>query len=383
MKKIYFATRVRGFFKHLFNEKNIKWTIVGNKDTYEINSSNRKLISKLVRGKLLDYLGIIQVKKCRQESADMYGSFNRFLNADKPYFIYLENPTALYHYSLGRAESYLGKRNILNRLNDKNLKSVVCMSKACYETFDKLCGVSDNELSKHIVYPYVPENRHIDEEKIIQRCKEKHIELLFISQGIRFISKGGLEVVEAFKKLRKNNTNINLTIITSQKDIDESIIENIKEIEGINMLEFGFSYNELEKIYSNSTILLHPTSDDSFGLTILEAMKSGLPIISTDLYAIPEMVKDGVNGFLTEPKFWFFDKKNMPNKEVWNNRNSTIYSTEISIDLVNFIYDRVLLLNNDRDILLSMSKKSYFISNEAPFSTEYIINQWNDIICNY
>lgn len=61
----------------------------------------------------------------------------------------------------------------------------------------------------------------------------------------------------------------------------------------------------------NSTLLLHPTSDDSNSLTVLEAMKAGLPIISTKLYAIPEMVKDGVNGFLTEPKYAFFDNNNL------------------------------------------------------------------------
>lgn len=36
--------------------------------------------------------------------------------------------------------------------------------------------------------------------------------------------------------------------------------------------------------------------------TILEAMKAGLPIISTDVGAIPEIITDGKNGLLVEPK---------------------------------------------------------------------------------
>lgn len=46
----------------------------------------------------------------------MYGSFNRFLKTDKPYFIYLENPLALYHYSIKRKTLY-EDREQLERLS--------------------------------------------------------------------------------------------------------------------------------------------------------------------------------------------------------------------------------------------------------------------------
>ena len=33
----------------------------------------------------------------------------------------------------------------------------------------------------------------------------------------------------------------------------------------------------------------------------MEAMASGLPVISTNMSGIPELVEDGLNGFLTKP----------------------------------------------------------------------------------
>ena len=39
-----------------------------------------------------------------------------------------------------------------------------------------------------------------------------------------------------------------------------------------------------------SDILIHPTYVDTFGVVVLEAIAHGLGIISTDLYALPEMV---------------------------------------------------------------------------------------------
>ena len=130
----------------------------------------------------------------------------------------------------------------------------------------------------------------------------------------------------------------------------------------------------------NSTLLLHPTSDDSNSLTVLEAMKAGLPIISTKLYAIPEMVKDGVNGFLTEPKYAFFDNNNLPNPQVWDNRKKTIYSTKLDENIINFICSKVELLLLDRELLLKMSLNSLRLANTPPFDESTIISEWNKIL---
>lgn len=54
-------------------------------------------------------------------------------------------------------------------------------------------------------------------------------------------------------------------------------------------------------LFKNSDIFLFPTIHEAFGLVNLEAMQFGLPIITTNVGAIPEFIKDGVNGFIIEP----------------------------------------------------------------------------------
>ena len=48
----------------------------------------------------------------------------------------------------------------------------------------------------------------------------------------------------------------------------------------------------------NADVFVQPTYDDCFPLTLVEAMQYRLPIASTDVGAIPDMVQDGVNGFV-------------------------------------------------------------------------------------
>lgn len=49
-------------------------------------------------------------------------------------------------------------------------------------------------------------------------------------------------------------------------------------------------------------IFVSPTLSESFGLTLLENIKCGTPVISTNVTAVPEIVKDKVSGYLVEPK---------------------------------------------------------------------------------
>jgi glycosyltransferase involved in cell wall biosynthesis len=61
------------------------------------------------------------------------------------------------------------------------------------------------------------------------------------------------------------------------------------------------THSELRDAYHSFDILVAPSRTESFGLAQLEAMSSGVPVVSTRVGAVPEIVEDGVSGILVEP----------------------------------------------------------------------------------
>jgi glycosyltransferase involved in cell wall biosynthesis len=58
---------------------------------------------------------------------------------------------------------------------------------------------------------------------------------------------------------------------------------------------------EIRKLYAGASFFVLPSMKEGSPLVILEAMASGLPVISTNVGGIPSVVHDGVDGFIVEP----------------------------------------------------------------------------------
>ena len=133
------------------------------------------------------------------------------------------------------------------------------------------------------------------------------LRLLFI--GHHFFRKGGDILVSLFNEL-KNHFNIELTIIsrieaddwltkTSKKDEDE-MKNKLTNSSGIDWINSASYKNIVEKFLPEADIFVLPTWGDNWGHVLCEALSAGLPVISTKIRAIPEIVQHDVNGLLID-----------------------------------------------------------------------------------
>ncbi len=58
----------------------------------------------------------------------------------------------------------------------------------------------------------------------------------------------------------------------------------------------------LSEVYASADIFVFPSLTDTFGNVVLEAMASGIPVIAADEGGPKNIVQEGKNGFLIEPK---------------------------------------------------------------------------------
>ncbi len=82
---------------------------------------------------------------------------------------------------------------------------------------------------------------------------------------------------------------------------EKETAENLVEELGISdkVIFFGNS-NEIDRILCFSDLFLLPSQTESFGLAALEAMASGVPVISTNTGGLPEVNIDGYSGYLSD-----------------------------------------------------------------------------------
>lgn len=114
--------------------------------------------------------------------------------------------------------------------------------------------------------------------------------------------KGLKELLDAVAILRKIFPDLRL-IIAGDGDMRKDYESYAKDIGVKDVTDFrgNLDRKKLRAAYQEARIFTLPTSNDSQPLVVLEAMSSGLPIVSTRIGGIPAMVKDGEEGLLVEP----------------------------------------------------------------------------------
>lgn len=115
--------------------------------------------------------------------------------------------------------------------------------------------------------------------------------ILFV--GLDFERKGGHVLLEAMEILRSEP--VNLKIVTRLKQL-----AGISVPDNVIVLPAG-DKKYLDSLYRSADAFVFPTLFEPFGLVITEAMAYSLPVISTSVFAIPEILGTDNSSLLIEP----------------------------------------------------------------------------------
>ena len=174
----------------------------------------------------------------------------------------------------------------------------IALEKSIYHNATLNFTMSTN-ISKSIVDQYDCHPRKVkcvyagSNAKIIKRqqnCRDYTSKnILFV--GVDWERKGGPELVEAFKIIIKKHTDAKLTIVGCSPNIS---ISNVRVIGRVPI-------EKMHKYYEEASIFCLPTKLEPFGIVFIEALLHKLPIVATNIGALPDFIKNGENGYLVEP----------------------------------------------------------------------------------
>lgn len=130
------------------------------------------------------------------------------------------------------------------------------------------------------------------------------LRILFLSNLIE--SKGVYILLDALQQLVKSGERFVCSFVGGEsKEIDSNrFVKEVKkrELENVVTYEGKKYFNEKLQAYHDADIFVFPTyyANECFPLVLLEAMQNRLPCISTDEGGIPDIVIDGMSGFIVQ-----------------------------------------------------------------------------------
>lgn len=170
--------------------------------------------------------------------------------------------------------------------------------------------------------------------------------------GNLIVSKGILDFLDVCRILKERKVGIEALVIGGEADLTSVGLEAEIDKRGIKSIcrYNGPAYGDAKfKVLGSADILVFPTyyPYETFGLVNIEAMACGLPVISTNEGGIPDIIDEGVTGYI-------ISKRN-PEE----------------------IADRIALLINDRSLREKMGR-----AGREKYLNEYTVSTFNKRIAD-
>lgn len=181
-------------------------------------------------------------------------------------------------------------RHFVERYLSKSTYKIVAVSDAIKKYIIKDIGIVDSKVA--VIHNSV-EGYKFSPENNSNKCRK------LIAVGRVAKIKNHRLMLSAFLKLSEKFQDVSLTIVGDGPEFNK-VKKYADEIGIRSSVEFTGFRTDIEELLKQHDAFLLSSQYEGISIAGLEAMSLGLPIISTNVGGISEMVKDGVNGFLVE-----------------------------------------------------------------------------------
>lgn len=193
----------------------------------------------------------------------------------------------VFHDSLSPFLKYL-----LNKVL-QNCACVIVLSESWKEVYEEKCGLSPSKVLVRYNPVVTPENipSKVNSDKIV-----------FLILGKVNERKGVFDLLHALAELppqRKENVEL---IIAGSGEVDKAIaLTKQLDIESLVRFTGWVNYKVRDELLAEADVFVLPSYNEGLPMALLEAMAWKIPVITTPVGGIPEVIEHDQTGLLVEP----------------------------------------------------------------------------------
>lgn len=208
--------------------------------------------------------------------------------------------------------NYYEKKYLFKRYKKNGGNTFITISEDTYNFAKKTC-------SNHPVFLL---QNAIDCSRFYKQEKSENEKYKIVNIGNFSDNKNQSFLIEVVKDLIELGEDIELCLIgygSNFSKLKQYVVENNLD-KNIHLLG---AIKNIEDYLSKCDLYVHTAKSEAFGISLVEAMASSLPVICFDTKGVRDIVDDNRNGFLIDE----FDRKKFINKILFLKNNSDIYSS--------------------------------------------------------
>lgn len=199
-------------------------------------------------------------------------------------------------FSFSTVRNFVTMKFILNPYFEKkalqNANKIVVVSKIMNETVDHIIGYDPKTV-------YIPNGIDYEKFNMESITENNQLSILFIGRLIKV--KGVDILIRALPIIKKTIPNIHLFIAGDGSQCKKLKHLTMKLGVAENTTFLGFiSGNDKLEMFRSANIFVIPSRFESFGITALEALAAGVPIIASNVGGIPDILDNNKYGMLVE-----------------------------------------------------------------------------------
>lgn len=246
------------------------------------------------------------LKVLNQEKFDLvhFAQFNHPILYRRPFVVTIHDIIMHLFPGTVQQKSWLHRAGFRAVFNDcKRARRIFVPSESTKNDLIEKLGFPREKINVTVEGSEATFRQHSAEE--VRAIKEKYSLperfLLFVSRWEAY--KGLPILLQSFENLAKDYPDLGLVICGQPDKQNPDVAAQVEAAKGrgLKVITPGFVPDEdLAPLYSAAAVFVHPSWYEGFGIMILEAFASGVPVVTSNVSSLPEVVGDA--GLLVDPK---------------------------------------------------------------------------------